>query len=127
MSDPVNAPAKSETPRVDCDTREYPRPEYIEHIVFEGRDCVVLSPEGYDELYEKARTLETELTIRDKTIADLWSKLAVSDQALRVAKSLAETYKAKLDAANEARWELRGEIQRLKGVIDELYEKEERG
>ena len=39
----------------------FPLPVHIEHIVFEGRDCAVLSPEEYETLHEHARTLESQL------------------------------------------------------------------
>lgn len=33
---------------------EAPHPDYVQHIVFEGCDCVVLAPEDYEALYIRA-------------------------------------------------------------------------
>ncbi len=51
----------SDTPMVDADDRNYPSPEYAQRIRFEGNECVVMYPEEYESLYEKARQLEREL------------------------------------------------------------------
>ncbi len=48
------------TPETDADTRPYPLPEYAQRIRFEGNECVVVCPEEYEALYEKARKLERE-------------------------------------------------------------------
>lgn len=47
-----HAPEGTPTPR-------YPHPDHVEHIKFEGCDCVVLAPEDYEALHtESARRLE---------------------------------------------------------------------
>jgi len=43
------------------DAGEWPTPEHAQEIVFEGRGCVVMSPEEYAALHEHARQLEREL------------------------------------------------------------------
>lgn len=48
----------------------YPSPEHIEHIQFDGRDCVVLSPEDYEEMHFdithlRARVADLEASERD--------------------------------------------------------------
>lgn len=46
-----------------------PQPRYIEHIQFEGRDCVVLSPEEYEALWERA--LSAQVAQQDKARASV--------------------------------------------------------
>lgn len=48
-------------PRVDTDGREYPHPDHAQIIQFEGCDCVVMSPEDYQSLWDVACQLEREL------------------------------------------------------------------
>lgn len=61
----------SDTPRTDADDRNYPSPEYAQRIRFEGCDCVVMHPEEYESLYEKARQLERELNAANERIKRL--------------------------------------------------------
>mgnify|MGYP001578582310 CR=1 FL=1 len=39
-----------------------PHPDHLEHIAFEGRDCVVLSPEEYEALWNKSALSEPVAT-----------------------------------------------------------------
>lgn len=50
----------SDTPETDAEDRPYPSPEHAQRIRFEGNECVVMYPEEYEALYEKARKLERE-------------------------------------------------------------------
>lgn len=59
------------TPRVDSDSRSYPSPEQASRILFEGRQCVVMAPEEYEDLYRLARLMEKELMDSRET-ADDW-------------------------------------------------------
>jgi len=52
-----------------------PQPRYIEHIQFEGRDCVVLSPEEYEALWECA-------------LSALPDAQSVADEALELLRKL---------------------------------------
>lgn len=52
---------KRPTPITDADERNYPQPEYLQLIQFEGCTMGVIDPEGYAELYEKSRDLERQL------------------------------------------------------------------
>ena len=61
----------SDTPRTDADDRNYPSPEYAQRIRFEGNECVVMHPEEYESLYEKARQLERELNAAKERIGRL--------------------------------------------------------
>lgn len=40
---------------------EWPTPEHAQHIQFEGCDCVVMSPESYEGLYNLCRAYEQRL------------------------------------------------------------------
>lgn len=51
----------TDTPKTATEALEgvAPQPRYIEHIQFEGRDCVVLSPEEYEALWERALSAQS--------------------------------------------------------------------
>jgi len=59
------------TPITDADERNYPQPEYLQLIQFEGCTMGVINPEGYAELYEKSRDLERQLAEAHEEIARL--------------------------------------------------------
>lgn len=48
------------TPETDGDDRNYPLPEYLQLIQFEGATVGVIAPEDYEELYNKSLRLERE-------------------------------------------------------------------
>lgn len=54
-------PAERPTPITDADERNYPQPEYLQLIQFEGCTMGVIDPDGYAELYDKSRDLERQL------------------------------------------------------------------
>jgi len=53
-AEPVAGQLSAEQVEAKFDANDAPSPKYVEHIRFEGRDCVVLSPEGYEYLYSTA-------------------------------------------------------------------------
>jgi len=61
----------TDTPKTATEALEgvAPQPRYIEHIQFEGRDCVVLSPEEYEALWERALSaLSDAQPVADKEV-----------------------------------------------------------
>lgn len=54
-------PAERPTPITDAEGRNYPQPEYLQLIQFEGCTMGVITPEYYAELYEKCSDLERQL------------------------------------------------------------------
>jgi hypothetical protein len=90
----------SDTPRTDRDDRPYPLPEYTQHIQFEGCDCVVMSPEDYEALYEHARQLERELAA--KGLMRLWEvEMSETLRTEAVARGCFENDKSDYDAYAE--------------------------
>lgn len=81
----------------------YPSPEHIEHIQFDGRDCVVLSPEDYEEMHfdiTRLRARVAELTadvesraedceLNYKTILELRKIITEQDAALAKREAVA--------------------------------------
>lgn len=64
--------------RLTADECAWPHPEHIEHIQFEGRDCVVLAPEEYEALFVSRESLtalhaldQAALEAATETIAEL--------------------------------------------------------
>ena len=104
-------PAERPTPITDADERNYPQPEYLQLIQFEGCPMGVIDPDGYAELYEKSRDLERQLAeVREQRDTAMRrankiaaEALALTEQRGALAEALEKTAKDFITFRNIAR------------------------
>ena len=102
----------SDTPWTDADDRQYPLPEYAQRIQFEGRECVVMSPEEYEALYRHACQLERVAA----------QALKVRDRELALADGIRERVVDERDCLSKDLTAARAEIARLQEQRDSAVE-----
>jgi hypothetical protein len=80
-----------------------PQPKYVEHIQFEGRDCVVLSPEEYEALWNIAVKTAPQSAGADDARIDLTRYINASNiSAADIPHVVVEKLQKTIDAARSA-------------------------
>ena len=104
----------SDTPRTDAENRPYPSPEHAQRIRFEGCECVVMYPQEYEALYERARAFERELAA---AMAELDREIQAKH---RIAMETQDPLLAKLEALSAELAAKDARIRRFEEAVDAM-------